>query len=61
MRDKGIQESLVSRDRTWLNSLGSCCQSLKSMYQEQVNLRATLDSIGKKGCELTKSNVQILD
>ena len=60
-RDNGIIESLVSRDRTWLKSLDSYSQNLKSMYQEQVNMRETLESIGKRQCELTKTNAQIID
>ena len=31
------------------------------MTQEQINMRATLESIGKRQCELTKGNAQILD
>ena len=60
-RDQGIQECLVSRDRTWLNSLHSYSESLRLMTQEQINLRGTLESIGKRQCELTKSNAQLLD
>ena len=50
-RDKGIQDSLVSRDRAWLNSLHSCSESLRWMTQEQINMTATLESIRKKRCE----------
>ena len=60
-RDKGIQDTFVSRDRAWLNSLHSCSESLRLMTQEQINLRATLESVGKRLCELTKSNAQLLD
>ena len=56
-----IIESLVSRDRAWLNSLHSFCESLRLMYQEQVNMGATLESIGKRQREFTKANEQILD
>ena len=31
------------------------------MTQEQINMRANLESIGKRKCELTKANSQILD
>ena len=54
-RDKEIQNSLVSRDRALLNSLHSCSESLRLMTQEQINLRKTLESIGKRQCELAKS------
>ena len=60
-RDQGIQECMVSKDRAWLNSLHSYSKSLRLMTQEQINLRATLESIGKRQCELTKSNAQLLD
>ena len=50
-RDKGIQDSLVSRDRAWLNSLHSCNESLRLMTQEQINMKATLESMGKRQCE----------
>ena len=33
-RDKGIQDSMVSRDRAWLNSLHSCNESLRLMTRE---------------------------
>ena len=56
-----IIESLVSRDRAWLNSLHSFCENLRLMYQEQVNMGATLESIGKRQREFTKANEQILD
>ena len=42
-RDQGIQDSLVSRDQAWLNSLHSYSESLRLMTQEQINLRATLE------------------
>ena len=60
-RDKGIQDSLVSRDKAWMNSLHSCSESLRLMTQEQINIRATLESVGKRQYELTKGNAQILD
>ena len=46
--DQGIQECLVSRDKVWLNSFHSCTESLRLMTQEQINLRATLEAIGKR-------------
>ena len=60
-RDKQIQDSLVSRDQAWLNRLHSYKESLRLMTQEQINIRATLESMGKRQHELTKGNGQILD
>ena len=45
---QGIQECLVSKDRTWLNSLHSCSESLRLMTREQINLSGTLESTGKR-------------
>ena len=53
MRDNGMIKSLVSRDKAWLNNLHSYSESLRLMTQEQINLRGTLESIGKRQCELT--------
>ena len=61
IRDKEILDSLVSRDQAWLNSLNSYSESLRLMTQEQINLRATLESIGNRQGELTKSNAQLLN
>ena len=61
IRDNGMIKSLVSRDRAWLNNLHSYSESLRLMTQEQINLRGTLESIGKRQCELTKANEQILN
>ena len=58
-RDKGIQESWVSRDRAWLNSLHSYNETLRLMTHKQINLRATLEVIGKRQHELTKANAKI--
>ena len=44
-----------------MNSIHSCSQSLRLMTQEQINIRATLESVGKRQYELTKGNAQILD
>ena len=55
-RDKQIQDSLVFRDQAWLNSLHSCNESLRLMTQEQINIRVTLKSLGKRQHELTKGN-----
>ena len=60
-RDKEIQDFLVSRDQAWLDSLHSYNEGLRLMTQEQINLRETLESIGKRQCELAKSNAQLLD
>ena len=60
-RDRQLQDSLVSRDQAELNSLHSCSESLRLMTQEQINLRATMVSIRKIQCELTKANGEILN
>ena len=48
IRDRKIQDSLVSRDQAWLNSLHSCNESMRLMTQEQINIRETLESLGKR-------------
>ena len=60
-RDKGIQDSFVSRDKAWMNSLHSCSESFRLITQEQINIRATLELVCKRQYELTKGNAQILD
>ena len=60
-RDKEMMASLQNRDKLWLCSLEHCKQSYRLMTYEQVNNRKTLESIGKRQCELVKSNVEILD
>ena len=60
-RDKQILDSLVSRDQAWLNRLHSYKEGLRLMTQEQINIRATLESMGKGQHELTKGNGQILN
>ena len=47
-RDQGIQECLVSKDLTWLNSFHYCGESLRLMTEERINLRATFELIGKR-------------
>ena len=42
VRDKAIQETLVSRDKYCLDSYN---HYLKSMYYEQINMRKTIESI----------------
>ena len=60
-KDNAMKAVLESRDRDWLNSLEHCKQSFRLMTYEQINNRTTLESIGKRQCELVKSNVEILD
>ena len=52
---------MESKDKDWLNSLKHCKQSYRPMTYEQINNRLTLKSIGKRQCELVKSNVENLD
>ena len=61
MRDKSIKEALESRDREWLNSLQHCRDSLRLNTQELIKNKCMLESIGKRQCELVKSNADILD
>ena len=60
-RDKVLKAALESRDRDWLNSLEHCKQSYRLMTYEHINNKITLESIGKRQCELVKSNVEIFD
>ena len=53
--------ALHNRDKLWLGSLDHCKQIYRMMTYEQVNNRTTLESIGKRQCELVKSNVEILN
>ena len=61
IRDKEIKEALVSRERDWLNNLEHYRDSLRMITHEQVNLRAAMELICKRQCELTKSNAQLLE
>ena len=55
-RYQGNHGILASRDQAWLNSLHHCSESLRLMTQEHINMRATMESIGKRQCEMTKVN-----
>ena len=44
-RDRVIHESLISKDKLWLESLDSYNHYLKSMYYEQINMGKTMESI----------------
>ena len=48
MRDHGKHGILASRDQAWLNSLQHCNESLRLMTQEKINMRATMESVGKR-------------
>ena len=60
-RDQEMMVALHNIDKLWLGSLKHCKQSYRMMTYEQINNRTTLASIGKRQCELVKSNVEILD
>ena len=60
-RDKAIHDSLISRDKFWLDSLESYNHYMKSMSYEQVNIGKTMESIALTQVELIKENVKILD
>ena len=60
-RDNNMKEFFVSRDEALLNILHQYSESLRLMTREQINIRATLESIGKRQCELTKANGKILN
>ena len=60
-RDRQLQDSLVSRDQAWLTSLHYCKENLRLMSLEKINMRATMETIGKRQCELTKENTEILN
>ena len=59
-RDKVIQETLVSRDKYWSDSLGSYNHHLKSINYEQINMRKAIESIALRQGDLIKSNVDML-
>ena len=56
-----MKKALEARDVGWLNNLQHCKDSLRLNTQEPINNRCTLESIGKRQCELVKSNADILD
>ena len=56
-----MKESLVSRDQALLDRLHYYSDSIRLMTQEQINIRATMESKGKRQCELTKVNGKILN
>ena len=56
-----MHDSLISRDKLWLESLYSCNHYLKSMYYEQINMGKTMKSIVVRQVKLVKSNLNILD
>ena len=60
-RDCSMKKALEARDIGWLNSLQHSKDSLRLNTQELINNRCTLESIGKRQRELTKSNADILD
>ena len=60
-RDKTINDSLISKDKLWLDSLDSYNHYLKSMYYEQVSMGKTIGSITLRQIELMKGNVKMLD
>ena len=60
-RAQEMMAALQNRDKLWLGSLKHCKQSYRMMTCEQVNNKLALESIGKRQCELVKSNVEILD
>ena len=60
-RDQNMKEALVQRDQEWLNSLHYYSESLRLMTQEQINIRGTMESLGKKKYDLKKENAEILD
>ena len=58
--DKAIQETLVSRDKYWSDSLDSFNHHLNSLYFEQINMRKSIESIALRQGELIRSNVDML-
>ena len=60
-RDRNMKESLVSREKAWLDRLHHCSESLRLMTQEHINKRTIMESIGKRQCEMTKANTKILN
>ena len=60
-RDKAIHDSLISRDKFWVENRESCNHYLKSMYYEQINIGKTMESIVVRPSEFVKSNVKMLD
>ena len=56
-----MKTTLELRDIGWLNSLQHYKDSLRLTTQELINNRFTLESIGKRQCELIKGNTEILN
>ena len=60
-RDQEIHNYFASRDQGWLNDLQHYKDSLRLNTEEFINNKCTLESIGKRQCELIKGNADILD
>ena len=60
-RDKEKHDSMISRDKFWLDCLDSCNHYLEFMYNEQINMGKTMGSIALRQAELIKGNVKMLD
>ena len=56
-----MKEALVARDRACLKRLHHYSESLRLMTQEHINLRAIMEFIGKRKCELTKAKTKIFN
>ena len=59
--DNALKESMDSRDKNSMNSLGHCKQSFHLMSYEIKNNRTLLESLAMRQRELTESNAKILD
>ena len=59
--DKAIHDSLISKDKFWVEMMESRSHYLKSMYFEQINMGKTLGSMFIREAKLVKSNVKMLD
>ena len=57
---KAIQETLVSKDKDWLDILDSYNHHLNSLYFEQINMRKNIESIALRQGDLIRSNVDML-
>ena len=60
-RDRQIQDSLVSRDQALLIRLHTYNESMSLTTLKQINMRVTLELIGKRKVKLTKVYAKILN
>ena len=53
-----MKESLVSKDQAWMDRLHHFSEIPRLITHVEINIRATMESIWKRQCEMTKKQIQ---